>query len=120
MTTQETANKWHEFCQNGKNLECIEELYSDDIVSTEMPGMPEQIVRGKQNILKKNKDWFDSIVEWHSKSVAAPIIAGDHFTSKFSFDVTFKERGKTAVEELGVYQVKDGKIIKEQFFYYMG
>jgi hypothetical protein len=36
-----------------------------------------------------------------------------------SFDVTFKERGRQQMEELCVFEVKDGKIINEQFFYTM-
>jgi limonene-1,2-epoxide hydrolase len=34
-------------------------------------------------------------------------------------NVTFKEKGRIQMEEVGVFEVKDGKIINEQFFYDM-
>jgi len=35
------------------------------------------------------------------------------------FDVTFKEKGRTQMEEVCVFEVKDEKIVSEQFFYDM-
>ncbi|MFM9653791.1 SnoaL-like domain-containing protein [Streptomyces galilaeus] len=32
-------------------------------------------------------------------------------------DATFKDRGRMTIEEVCVYQVADGKITLEQFFY---
>ena len=46
MTTLEVANKLVELCRAGKNLECIDALYSKDIVSVEpmaMPPMPAEM-----------------------------------------------------------------------------
>jgi len=119
MTTQEVAQKWHELCQQGQNVQCIEDLYADDIVSTEMPGMPEQIVSGKSKVLQKTSDWFSTIEEWHGGVIGEPNIAGIHFTSVMTFDATFKGRGRITMEEIGVFEVKNGKIINEQFFYSM-
>jgi hypothetical protein len=34
-------------------------------------------------------------------------------------DVTFKEHGRSKIEEVCVYEVQSGKIVKEQFFYPM-
>ena len=35
------------------------------------------------------------------------------------FDITFKDRGRQQLEELAVFEVKDGKITNEQFLYAM-
>jgi hypothetical protein len=32
-------------------------------------------------------------------------------------DVTMKGQGRMNMDEIAVYEVKDGKIVKEQFFY---
>jgi limonene-1,2-epoxide hydrolase len=32
-------------------------------------------------------------------------------------DVTMKGPGRVQMDEIAVYEVKDGKIVKEQFFY---
>jgi hypothetical protein len=37
-----------------------------------------------------------------------------------SIDATYKERGRMAMDEICVYQVRDGKIVHEQFFYSVG
>ena len=117
MTTQEVANKWTQMCQEGKNLECINELYAEEVVSKEMPGMPGELTTGKQNVWNKSKAWLESVEDFHSSNISDPIVAGNFFTAKMSFDCTFKERGRQQMEEVCVYEVKDGKITSEQYFY---
>lgn len=119
MNTKEVAHKWAKMCREGKSLECINELYADNIVSKEMPGMPGEITTGKQNVWDKSKNWLESVEDFHASEIGEPIVAGDFFTAKMSFDCTFKEQGRQKMEEVGVYQVKDGKITSEQYFYSM-
>lgn len=120
MNTQDVANQWAQMCREGKNLECIQELYGDNVTSTEMPGVPgDQVVSGKQNVWNKSKEWLDNVVEFHGGEISDPIVADNHFTSKMSFDVTFKDRGRQQMEELAVFEVSNGKIVNEQFFYTM-
>lgn len=120
MNTKEVANKWLEMCREGKNLECINELYAEDITSKEMPGVPYgEVVSGKENVYEKSKQWFNNVIEFHSTEISEPVIAENHFTSKMSFDITFKDRGRQQMDEVCVFEVKDGKISNEQFFYSM-
>ena len=119
MSTWDVAKKWHQMCAEGKNLECVNELYADNVTSREMPGMPGEVTEGRQNVWNKNKEWLDNVEEFHSSSISEPIVAGNHFTTKMDFDVTFKDRGRQQMEEVGVWEVKDGKIVNEQFFYSM-
>ena len=37
-----------------------------------------------------------------------------------TLDATFKSRGRMQMEEICLYQVKNGKIVREQFFYDVG
>lgn len=119
MTTQDVANKWVAMCREGQNLECINELYSEDITSKEMPGMPGEITSGRANVWNKNKEWLENVEEWHGGEISDPVVAGSHFTTKMTFDVTFKDRGRQQMEEVAVYEVNNGKITNEQFFYSM-
>ncbi|NNE33474.1 MAG: nuclear transport factor 2 family protein [Winogradskyella sp.] len=119
MNTSDVAHKWKEMCAEGKNLECVNELYAENVTSKEMPGMPGEITTGKENVWKKNKEWLDNVDEFHSGNIGEPVVAGNHFTSKMTFDVTFKDRGRQQMEEVGVWEVNDGKIVNEQFFYAM-
>lgn len=119
MNTQEVANKWAQMCREGKNLECVTELYADDVVSREMPGIPHTEIVGKENVWNKGKEWLENVEEFHSGEISEPVVAGNHFTSKMAFDITFKDRGRQQMEEVCVFEVKDGKIAQEQFFYTM-
>lgn len=119
MNTQEVANKWYAMCNQGQNLECVEELYADNVVSREMPGYPEEVVSGKQNVWDKSKKWLDNVEEFHGGTISSPVVAGNHFTCKMDFDVTFKDRGRQEMEEVCVFEVENGKIVHEQFFYSM-
>lgn len=120
MTTQEVANQWKQMCQEGKNLDCINELYAENVVSKEMPGVPYgELVSGKENVIKKSEEWFNNVAEFHSMEISEPVVAGNHFASKMNFDITFKDRGRQQMEEVCVFEVKEGKIANEQFFYTM-
>lgn len=117
MDTQAVANKWKQMCSEGKNLDCISELYAENVISREMPGMPGELITGKNNVWNKSKDWLESVESFHSNSISEPLVAGNFFTAKMGFDCTFKTRGRMQMEEVCVFEVKDGKITSEQYFY---
>ena len=119
MNTQEVANRLVELCRMGENLQAINELYDQNIVSKEMPGYPSEIVSGKEAVLKKSQDWYASVEEFHGGQISDPVVAGNHFTCSMKMDCTFKEQGRMEIEEVCVYEVNEGKITAEQFFYDM-
>ena len=55
--------------------------------------------------------------EFHGAAIGDPIVSGNHFSCSMMMDATFKETGRERMDEICVYEVKDGKIVKEQFFY---
>ena len=119
MNTQEIADKLVKMCRNGQNMEVLDELYADNVVSREMPGMPGELTEGIKEIFAKNEQWLGDVVEFHSSNVSDPQVAGNHFTCTMDFDVTFKSRGRQQMKEVCVYGVDNGKIVSEQFFYSM-
>jgi len=53
--------------------------------------------------------------------VAGPWPHDDRFIVGFRFDVTMKANGhRFTMEEMALYTVKDGKIVREEFFYDAG
>lgn len=48
MNTQQVADKLVSFCRQEKNVEAVKELYSHDMVSTEMPWVPNMDVVSKE------------------------------------------------------------------------
>ena len=53
----------------------------------------------------------------HGNYTGEPIIGGTHFFLTMGMDVTMKGRDREKMDEICVYEVKEGKIVKEQFFY---
>jgi ketosteroid isomerase-like protein len=121
----DVAKKLVELCNQMKNLDAVNTLYSDKIVSIEPHAMPDMPARmeGKDAIIKKN-NWFFNTHTIHSSKAAPPMVNGDKFIVQFKLDATAKEgpmAGKRMqMEECGLYTVKDGKIVQEEFFYNMG
>lgn len=122
MTTLEVGKKLVEMCKQGKDAQCIDTLYANDIVAVEaaaMPNMPQE-VRGKQKVVEKAKWWAENNTV-HSATVDGPWPHGDRFVVKFHYDITRKSDGKrVAMDEAALYTVKDGKIVREEFFYVTG
>lgn len=122
MSTLAIANKLVELCRQGKNAESLATLYSPDAVSVEamsMPGMPQE-TKGLPAVQAKSAWWVDNH-EVHAASITGPWPNGDRFVVGFSYDVTNKPSGqRMQMEEVGLYTVKDGKIVREEFFYGTG
>jgi hypothetical protein len=53
-------------------------------------------------------------------TMSDPLIAGNWITAVLTIDAIAKGRGRVNLNEVCVYQVRDGKIALEQFFYGIG
>ncbi|OAB80372.1 nuclear transport factor 2 family protein [Cochleicola gelatinilyticus] len=116
MNTQEIANNLVAWCNSGQEARCYQELYSPNIVSIEPHG-DNQVAEGMKAVEKKGEWWRENF-EVHSTETSAPVVAENWFSVRHNMDVTHKPSGqRSQMSELGVYQVADGKIVKEQFFY---
>jgi hypothetical protein len=119
MKTIEIGKKLVELCNKGKSDECMETLYSPDIVSVEaasMPNMPAEM-KGIQAVRGKAKWWNDNHTV-HSSKAEGPFPMGDRFVVRFAFDITNKQTNKrTQMDEAALYTVKNDKIVREEFFY---
>ena len=117
MNTEEVANKVVELCRKRAWYEALDQLYAKDIVSVEARSMdgssPE--TRGMEGVRGK-VDWWVNNVDLHDSKVSGPFVAHDRFVVQFDIDFTDKESKKRMkMSEVGVYTVKDGKIVREEF-----
>ena len=118
-STQEVANQLVDFCRKGQMLEAITALYSNDVVSVEATPMPDgtREARGLDAIRGKN-EWWIAEHEVNSATVEGPLVSDARFCVRLVYDITNKKSGnRMTMDELAVYQVKDGKIVREEFFY---
>ena len=117
MTTQEIANRLVELCRTGQIQQAQTELYADDILSIEPEHGFTKTAKGKQAVAEKGKQFADMIETRHGGSFSDPIVCGRYFSIAMTLDATMKGAGRMLFEEICVYEVKDGRIICEQFFF---
>ncbi|PYJ09458.1 MAG: nuclear transport factor 2 family protein, partial [Verrucomicrobia bacterium] len=61
-------------------------------------------------------DWWVNAMEIHSFKASEPFVAHDRFVVQYDADVTDKSsKQRRQMSEVGVYTVKDGKIVREEF-----
>lgn len=117
MTTQDVAKKLVELCRNGENLKAINELYADHILSVEPQGTQVKEVEGKQAVIEKELQFFGMIEEVHLSEVSDPLVADNFFSVKMKMIMTLKGMGRINMDEICVYQVENGEIVREEFFF---
>ena len=118
MTTTDVANRFNELAQTGQWDQIQNELFADNAKSIEpenSPGM--QSAEGIDAIREKGRQFGEMLEEMHGGYSNEPQVAGNHFAVAMGMDVTMKGQGRMKMDEIAVYEVKDGKIVKEQFFY---
>ena len=118
MTTQEIAKRLVELCRKGDFDAAQAELFSEDAVSIEPCSTPnfEKETKGLKAIKEKGEKFNSMVQEMHDLTISEPLIAGNSFACALKMNVTMKEGGPMDMSELCVYEVKDGKIVSEQFF----
>jgi len=121
-TAFEIGQKLAELCRAGQNLDAIDSLYSDDIVSIEACESPQMDRRmeGREAVRGKNQWWLENH-DVHAGDVTGPFPHGDdRFCLILKYDVTHKPSGqRMAMEEVGLYTLRGGKIAQEEYFYHM-
>jgi hypothetical protein len=117
MTVFEVADKLVSHCRQGDFKGAGEALWADDVVSIEPMTGEMARLSGKANVAAKG-EWFVNAHDIHSVEVPEPVFFyGDTFIVRFLMDLTEKATGtRRQLDELGVYQVKDGKIVSETFY----
>ena len=119
MTTQDIANKLVEMMKKGEYDAAYDTLFSPDFIGIWPAGSPEEkpcvwIIAMKE----KGKMRADSMDKFLWSRVSEPVVWGNFFSIAMWFTCVYKGTDKeTSEQEIIVYQVKDGKIVKEQYFY---
>jgi hypothetical protein len=118
MTTREVAARFNELAQQEKWFEIQDEFFADNVRSIDPPNSPYfGYAEGKAAVRKKGEDFVKRIKEVHSLHTTEPIVTGNHFAVVREKELTVEGHGRIRINQIMLYEVKDGQIILEQFFY---
>jgi len=118
LTTQEVADRFHELAQQEKWFEIQDEFFAAGVKSVE----PEHsrylpYAEGKKAVYDKGMDFVRRITDVHKMYTSAPLVSANHFVVERRMDITVQPHGRIQINELMLYEVKNGEIVLEQFFY---
>jgi len=120
MSTETIAKRLVQLCNTGHSEQAVKELYAKDIVSIEASGTPEMPAR-MQGIaaIEKKGEWWASHNEVHGMKASGPFLGNrdDQFAVMFSMDITPQGGKRTQMNEVGLYTVRNDKIVEEAFMY---
>lgn len=103
-----------ELFNRGQGDEVEKRWWSPKIESIEGIGL---MWSGKKSVDAKNAEWMraNTIL---GGSAEGPFVGATGFSVKFTISVRENASGKeTTMSEVGVYTVRDGKIVREEFMY---
>ncbi len=100
----------------GQMKEIEAKWYSRNIVSVEGAGVA-MAWHGKKAVEAKSAQWI-ATHRLYGASAEGPYVGASGFAVKFALDVEdTTANSRTMMEEVGVYTVQNGKIVREEFMY---
>lgn len=104
----------NEMILSGKLLEAFDRFYADDCVMQENGGEPRV---GKEANRSYEEQFVNSVAEFHGAKLMASAVEDEVTFSEWQWDVTFKEGGRTTMNQVAVRRWKDGEVSAERFYY---
>jgi hypothetical protein len=108
-----------ELARGGRGSEVEKKWWSPNVVSIEGLGLSMEWI-GSKAAHQKAVEWeADHIV--HGVEIEGPFVGASGFAVRFKMEVETKSTGQhEKMEEVGVYTVENGKIVREEFMYRAG
>ena len=117
-TNHEVATRFNELAQQEKWFEIQDEFFADNVRSIDPPCSPYFVyAEGKAPVREKGEDFVKRIEAVHRTHTTEPVVGGNHFAVGREMDITVQGLGRIQINEVMLYEVKDGQIASEQFFY---
>jgi hypothetical protein len=118
LTIQEVAARFNELAQQEKWFEIQDEFFADNVRSIDPPDSPYfKYAEGKAAVRQKGEEFVKKVLEFHGAYTTQPVIGGNHFAVGRGMEITVEGFGRIKIDQIMLYEVKDGQVISEQFFY---
>lgn len=118
LSTQEVAERFSELASQEKWFDIQDELFADNVRSIYPPNSPYfGYAEGKEAVRKKGEDFVSRIEAVHKRHTTQAIAGSKYFAVGREVDITVQGHGRIQINQIMLYEVENGKIISEQFFY---
>ena len=117
-TTQEVAARFNELAQQEKWFDIQQDLFAENVRSVDPENSPYfPYAEGKEAVRKKGESFVGRVTAMYKLSTSEPLVAGNHFAVARDKELEVTGFGRVHINEIMLYEVKDGEIVLEQFFY---
>lgn len=117
-TVHEVAARFEELAREERWFDIQDELFDNDVKSIEPAhSVYFKDAAGKYQVRKKGEAFVSEVEAVHHTFTSKPLIEGNYFVVAREVDLTHRKNGRMQMNELMMYEVRNGKIISEQFFY---
>jgi hypothetical protein len=119
MTTEQVAKRYYELIQQHQYEQIQNELYTPNAISIE----PENdsnlplVVEGIEALRQKEGLFFSQVEQMFGSYMSETVVSTFFFSMMTGMDVKMKGKQRKKKEQICVFEVRDGRIVKEQFFY---
>lgn len=116
MGIKEDSKELQDMVLQGKLMDAFEKFYADDVTMQENSEEPRV---GKEVNREFEKQYLDMVQEFHGAKLNQVAFSdnGETVFAYWEFDMTFKDGKRKKTAQVSVQKWKDGKIVKERFFY---
>ena len=126
MSVMEVGLKMVELVNQGREGEAafVRDYYADDVVSIEGGDLSEEMPARIEGIdaVKGKHEWWYANNEVHGTQAEGPFVGhrDDQFAIRFTLDATPKGGERNQMTEVGLFTVKDDRIVQEEYLYLVG
>jgi len=114
-TIQPIAERLVALLREREFIEAYRELFGEEAESIDPLYTIMPAARGLITLVEREKQ-FQAKAIIHHIEVSEPLISGSYFSIRICIDYTIEDKGRKTLEELAVYHVRTGKIVRQQFF----
>ena len=114
QTIYKSLEDLNQLVLQGKALEAFEKYYHEEVVMQENEQTP---TVGKTANREREEEFFSKITDFRGAEVKGVAVNGSISFVIWEYDYTHAEWGERQYTQVSVQHWKDGKIMKEQFFY---
>jgi hypothetical protein len=111
---EDAVNELNTMIMKGEGMMAFERFYHDDVIMQENDAAP---TIGKEANRNREIQFYQNVSEFRRAEVLGMAVAGSQSYVTWHFDYTHQQWGLRNYTQVSLQTWKDGKIVKEQFFY---